>query len=222
MSPASGTHRVSGEAGFLLVVLLLTVLSAVGIALNWVTDSERIAAAFDWSASRALYAADAGVRWACAEMRTPTEFLERSEFRNPPDPFGSVSFPMPVHRHGPLGPFSGDPAEEGIRVDLHTPSYLGRRPCGSDTDSELYGQFFYSFEVRVEATENSSQARFFKQIVADVEIGPLPEVFLDVVRGAAAGEFNGGDIIVHSQTTGEVGSCEPGAFRCVVMNWREP
>lgn len=222
MSASPGARRVSGEAGLLLVLVLLTVLTAIGISLNWVTDSERVAAAFDWSASRALYAADAGVRWACAEMRTPTEFLARPEFRDPPDPFGSVGFPMPDHRHGPLGPFSGDPSEDGIRVQVHTPSYLGRRPCQAATVGGEPGQFFYSFEVRVEARENAPEAHFFRQIVADVEIGPLPQEFLNVARGAAPGGSDGGDIIVSSQTTGGVGSCEPGAFRSVVMNWREP
>lgn len=222
MSVSPGGRRVSGEAGFLLVVLLLTILTVIGIALSWVTDTERVAAAFDWSASRALYAADAGVRWACAAMRNPAEFLARTEFRDPPDPFGSVRFPMPAHRHGPLGPFSGDPAQDGIRVEVHTPGYLGRRPCPSANGGGQPGQFFYSFEIRVEAAENASEARFFSQIVADVEIGPLPQKFLDLALGAAAGEFDGGDIITASQTTGEVGSCEPGTFRSVVMNWREP
>ena len=222
MSASPGACRVSGEAGFLLVVVLLTVLTVVGIALNWVTDSERVAAAFDWSASRALYAADAGVRWACAEMRTPTEFLARREFRDPPDPFGSVGFPMPAHRHGPLGPFSGDPSEDGIRVKVHTPSYLGRRPCQAAIGGGESGLFFYSFEVRVEARENAQEAHFFRQVVADIEIGPLPEEFLGVAGGAAAGGSDGGDIITSSQTNGGAGACDPGAFRSVVMNWREP
>lgn len=222
MRTSRSSRRASGEAGFLLVVLLLTVLTVIGISLSWVTDTERMAAAFDWSASRALYAADAGVRWASAEMRTPIRFLARAEFRDPPDPFGFVVFPMPSHRNGPLGPFSGDPAEEGIRVDVHTPGYLGRRPCGPAGDGGEPGQFFYSFEVRVEARENAPEAHFYKEIVADIEIGPLPPEFLDVAMGRAAGESEAGDIMTTSQTAGGVGSCEPGTFRSVVMNWREP
>ena len=82
MTASSPRRRIAGgEAGLLLVILLLAVLTVVGIALGWVTDSERLVAARDWSASRALYAADAGARWASAQMRTPAGFLGRPEFQ---------------------------------------------------------------------------------------------------------------------------------------------
>ena len=43
-----------GEAGLLLVVVLLAVLTIAGISLNWVTDTERVAAALHelWRAAR--------------------------------------------------------------------------------------------------------------------------------------------------------------------------
>lgn len=216
-------RRTSGEAVLLLVVLLLAVLTTAGIALQWVTGTERAGSAFEWSALRALHAADAGVRWACGELRDPSAFLDRPEFRDPPDPFGSVRFAMPAHAHGPQGPFSGDPGEDGIRVDVFAPGYLGRRPCRTPTGGES-GLFFHSFEVRVLARESSGEARFSKAIVADVEIGPLPDGFPGASGGAGGpAAASGGDIIPDTRTTEDAaGPCEAGAFRCVVTNWREP
>jgi hypothetical protein len=208
-----------GEAGLLLVVVLLAVLTIAGISLNWVTDTERIAAALDWSASRALYAADAGARWACAQMRAPAEFLARAEFHDPANTFGRVTFPIPDHRHGPGGDFSGDPSEDGIRVEVERPSFLSRRPCAPADPS---GGFYYSFEVRISARETAG-ARYSRQIVADVEVGPLPDAFLPVAEGRVVpGPAASGDIIRSTQTAGAAGTCEPGGFRSVLMNWREP
>jgi hypothetical protein len=211
--------KLRGEAGLLLVVVLLAVLTIAGISLNWVTDTERVAAALEWSASRALYAADAGARWACAQMRTPAEFLARPEFHDPANPFGRVTFPMPDHRHGPSGYFSGDPSEDGIRVEVERPSFLSRRPCSVGSPP---AGFYYSFEVRIWARETAG-ARYSKQVVADVEVGPLPEGFLPVAEGRAGPtESLSGDIIEGTRTTEAAGACEPGAFRSVLMNWREP
>ena len=207
-----------GEAGLLLVLVLLAVLTIAGVSLNWVTDTERLAAALEWSASRALYAADAGARWACAQMRKPADFLARPEFHDPADPFGRVVFPMPDHRHGAGGDFSGDPAADGIRVEVERPSFLSRRPCPAEDAS---GGYYYSFEVRVRARETAG-ARYSKEVVADVEVGPLPDDFLAVAEGrsvAAAG--SPGDIIPVTRTTEAAGGCESGAFRSVLMNWRE-
>jgi hypothetical protein len=220
-SPAG--RAAGGEAGLLLVVLLLAVLTVVGIALGWVTDSERLVAAHDWAASRAVYAADAGARWAGAQMRTPAEFLRRPEFQ-PPGSFGTVRFPMPAHGHGSLGPFSGDPSGEGIRVEVEAPGDLGRRACIDAATGRESGRFFYRFEVRVRATEDGADARYSKRIDVDVEIGPLPADFAGGESEAtASGEPGRGDILDALQPTGGVtGSCESGAFRSVVMNWREP
>jgi len=220
----SSLRKVAGgEAGLLLVILLLAVLTVVGIALGWVTDSERLVAARDWSASRALYAADAGARWASAQMRTPAGFLGRPEFQ-PSGSFGTVRFPMPAHRHGALGPFSGDPSEEGIRVEVERPGDLGRRACIDPTTGLESGRFFYRFEVRVRASESGSDAGYSKRIDADVEIGPLPADFSSGAPIATGSGGTGrGDIIAGIQPTeGTPGSCESGAFRSVVMNWREP
>jgi hypothetical protein len=221
---ASPVRRVAdGEAGLLLVVLLLAVLTVVGIALGWVTDSERLVAARDWAASRAVYAADAGARWASAELRKPAEFLGRPEFQ-PPGSFGTVRFPMPAHSHGALGPFSGDPSGEGIRVEVEAPGDLGRRACIDRTTGLESGRFFYRFEVRVRAAENGTDARYAKRIDVDVEIGPLPAELARVESEARASAGRGrGDILDLIQPTGRMAeSCESGAFRSVVMNWREP
>ena len=211
-------RRLRGQAALLLVLVLLAVLTIAGVSLNWVTDTERIAAALEWSASRALYAADAGARWACAQMRTPEAFLARPEFHDPADPFGRVAFPMPDHRHGPGGDFSGDPAADGIRVEVERPSLLSRRPCSAEGASVGY---YYSFEVRVRALETTG-ARYSKDVVADVEVGPLPDAFLAVAEGRSPPAPGApGDIIPVTRTTEAAGGCESGAFRSVLMNWRE-
>jgi hypothetical protein len=223
MTASSRRRRIAGgEAGLLLVILLLAVLTVVGIALGWVTDSERLVAARDWSASRALYAADAGARWASAQVGTPG-FLGRPEFQ-PPGVLGTVRFPMPAHRHGALRPFSGDPSEEGIRVEVEPPGDLGRRACIDPATGLPSGRFFYRFEIRVRASDNGPDAGYAKRIDADVEVGPLPTDFSPGVSIATAPEETGrGDIIAGIQPTGgTAGSCESGAFRSVVMNWREP
>jgi hypothetical protein len=212
-----------GQAGLLLVLLLLAVLTVIGVALGWVTDSERLVAAHDWAASRAFYAADAGARWASGEMRKLDEFLARPEFQ-PPGSFGTVRFPMPAHEHGPLGPFSGDPAEDGIRVEVQAPGDLGRRPCIDPATGSESGWFFQRYEVRVRAVDDRADTRYARRVDVDVEIGPLP---LDFSGGSAAGTgpgiTDGGDILGGNQPTGGMaGRCESGAFRSVVMNWREP
>lgn len=210
-----------GEAGLLLVLLVLTVLTVVGIALVWAASSERQVAANDWTASRALYAGDAGARWASAQMRRPREFLSRAEFQ-PPNP-GPVHFFLPSHAHGSLGPFSGDPREEGIRVEVEAPSDLARRACIDATTGRESGLFYYRFEVRVRAFENLPNGRFAKRIDADVEIGPLPPDFMVREPGAGPAGPGDGDIIAPVQPKeGVAGGCEPTAFRSVVMNWREP
>jgi hypothetical protein len=217
-APAA-VHR--GQAGLLLVILLTAILTVVGIALSWVTDSERLVAAHEWAGSRAFYAADSGARWASEQMLRPAEFLARPEFQ-PSDPFGTVRFPMPAHSHGGLGPFSGDPAEKGIRVEVEEPGSLGMRPCIDETTGLESGRFFHRFEVRVRAAEDGADARYARRVGVDVEIGPLPADFFS--RAPAAAIPGGTDaILAPTQPTGGVpGRCESEAFRSVVMNWREP
>lgn len=206
--------KPSGAAILLLVLLCASVLTVIGVALKFSTDAERMGAAQEWSASRAFYAADAGVRWAIAQMtRSQVEFLSRPEFRDPPDPFGSVRFPFPAHSHGAGGLFTGDPGDEGIDVVVENPSPLGRRPYPSGESGEPDAQFLYAFEVRVRASEASPTPRFSLQIVADVEVGPLPEDFLD--RGAI---IAGVRRIENAMTA--TGAVEPRPPRAVSRNWK--
>ena len=218
-APAT-VQRSRGQAVLLLVLLLLAVLSVVGIALGWVTDSERLVAAREWAFNRAFYAADAGARWASAQMLRPAGFLSRSEFQT--GPFGTVRFPMPSHGHGLAGPFSGDPTEEGIRVEVETPGELGIRPCVGAAGAES-GWVFRRFEVRVRATENGPDARYVRRLQVDVEIGPLPADFSEKPPAEAGRAAASGDILEDTRTTGGIpGSCDSAAFRSVVLNWREP
>ncbi|MDQ5870641.1 MAG: hypothetical protein M3547_00335 [Acidobacteriota bacterium] len=204
-------RRPAGAAVLLFVLICASVLTVIGLALKFATDAERIAASQEWSASRAFYAADAGIRWTIAQMtRSPGEFLSRPEFRDPPDPFGSVRFPFPAHRHGAGGPFTGDPGDDGIDVVVENPSPLGRRPYPSGGESgEPGAQFLYAFEVRVRASEAAPTPRFSFQVVADVEVGPLPEDFLD--RGA---------IIADENAMTATGGAEPRPLRAVSRNWK--
>ena len=195
----------------LLTVLCLAVLTVVGIALKFSTGFERASAANEWATSRAFYAADAGIRWAAAELTAaPDEFLGRPEFRLS---FGMVSFPMPGHDHGPAGLFSGDPTGEGIRVAVEGPTFLGSRPWPGE--GAAAGNFLYTFEVHARATE-ASRARYSAELSADVEVGPLPANFLERIGPGA--------IIGGVQTTGN--GAEPmdtkPPVRAVIMNWMEP
>jgi type IV pilus assembly PilX-like protein len=196
----------------LLTILCLAVLTVVGIALKFSTGFERASAANEWSVSRAFYAADAGIRWATAEMaRAPDAFLARAEFAQP---FGTVSFPMPGHDHGAGGPFSGDPSDAGIRVDVEKPSFLGRRPWPGENPAEG-GEFLYSFEVHARATE-ASRARYFAELSADVEVGPLPADFLERAGpGGIIGDLQSGGNRAEPMDT-------KSPIRAVSLNWMEP
>lgn len=208
-------RRPVGAAVLLLVLISASVLTVIGLALKFSTDAERLSAAQEWSASRAFYAADAGVRWAIAQMTgSPTEFLSRPEFRDPPDPFGTVRFPFPAHNHGSGGLFTGDPGDDGIDVVVENPSPLGRRPYppvgGSGEPGE---QFLYAFEVRVRASEAAPAPRFSLEVVADVEVGPLPEDFLEPRAIIAS-------VRPISNTMTATGTAEPRPLRAVSRNWK--
>ena len=197
----------------LLLILCLAVLTVIGIALKFSTGLERAIAANEWSVSRAFYAADAGIRWATAQLAAePGAFLGRPEFGSP---FGTVSFPMPGHDHGPGGLFSGDPTGDGIRVDVETPSCLGRRDWGGGSDPAGAGLFLYTFEVHARATE-TSRARYSAGLVADVEVGPLPADFLE---SAGPGAIIRG---VHPTGNGVETMDTKQQIRAVSMNWMEP
>jgi len=210
-SAATRRRRPAGAAVLLLVLLCVSVLTVVGLALKFSTDAERIGAGKEWSASRAFYAADAGIRWAIAQLsHSPAGFLARPEFRDPFDPFGAVRFPFPAHDHGATGPFGGDPDDDGIEVVVENPSPLGRRPAPS---AEPGTAFLYAFEVRVRARDASPALRFAIQVVADVEVGPLPADFLD--REAIIGD----DSRIENVTTA-TGALEPEPLRAVSRNWK--
>ena len=201
----------AGAAVLLLVLLCVSVLTVVGLALKFTTDAERIGAGQEWSANRAFYGADAGVRWAIAQLtRSPAGFLARPEFRDPPDPFGAVRFPFPAHDHAPGALFGGDPDEDGIEVVVLAPSPLGRRPDPASAPGE---GFLFEFEIRVRAREASGAARFAAEAVADVEVGPLPADFLD--REAIIADVNGSE----NETTA-TGAMEPEPLRAVSRNWK--
>jgi hypothetical protein len=195
----------------LLVLLCVSVLTVVGLALKFTTDAERIGAGQEWSANRAFYAADAGVRWAIAQLtRSPAGFLARPEFRDPPDPFGVVRFPFPAHDHAPGALFGGDPDEDGIEVVVLAPGPLGRRPDPASPPGE---GFLFEFEIRVRAREASAGARFAAEAVADVEVGPLPADFFD--REAIIADVSGSE----NETTA-TGAMEPEPLRAVSRNWK--
>lgn len=203
--------RPAGAAALLLVILCSSVLTVVGLALKFATDAERIGAGQEWSASRAHYAADAGIRWAIAQLtRAPAEFLARPEFRDPPDPFGSVRFPYPAHDHAPGALFAGDPDDDGIEVVVLAPSPLGRRP---DPAAAPGAGFFYEFEIRVRASDARPAPRFAAEAAADVEVGPLPADFLD--RDAIIAGVNG----IENEATA-TGAMEPEPLRAVSRNWK--
>lgn len=208
-------RRPGGAAVLLLVLICASVLTVIGLALKFSTDAERLSAAQEWSASRAFYAADAGVRWAIAQLTgSPVEFLSRPEFRDPPDPFGTVRFPFPAHNHGARGPFTGDPGDDGIEVVVENPSPLGRRLYAAGGRSgEPEAQFLYEFEVRVRASEATPAPRFSLEVVADVEVGPLPGDFLE--RGAIIPMFR-----PIANATTATGAAEPRPLRAVSRNWK--
>lgn len=220
MSPRLRFGCPEGQASLLAAILVLTVLTVVGIALEFSTNAHRMGAGADWAISRAYYAADAGIRWATVELRDPAALLSRPEFNDPPDPFGAVALPLPSHDHGSEGLFSGDPQEEGIRVTVQKPGLVGRRPCVTDAGES--GLFFYVFEVRARASGISPASGYAAELVADVEVGPLAAEFRGAVPAGGEAPSAAQDIIdVRSFESREI-SCDPArAFRSVSMNWRE-
>ena len=171
-------RRRQGERGAALVIaiLVLAILTVIGIALMLVTSTESRIAANEWSINRGFYASDAGIRWGTVQMQDPLPFLTRPEFTA--SPFGTLLFQLPSHRHGALGFFTGDPTESDIQVRVQTPSVVGRRsfPGAQLKEGTQKKQFLYSFEVRATGGQNDAVLQYSKALVADVEVGPLPEV----------------------------------------------
>ena len=169
-------HGRERGAALVIAILVLAILTVVGIALMLITSTESRIAANEWSVNRAFYASDAGIRWSTVQMQDPLPFLARPEFTG--NPFGNVLFQLPSHRHGALGFFSGDPTESDIQVRIQTPSVVGRRafPGAQVKEGTQKKQFLYSFEVRATGGQNDAVLQYSKALVADVEVGPLPEV----------------------------------------------
>ncbi len=180
------TNRRGKERGAALVVaiLVLAILTVVGIALMLVTTTESRIAANEWSLNRAFYASDAGVRWASVEMTNPLPLMTRKEFTTATapyfnNPFGTVLFQLPSHRHGAGGFFTGDTGlGADIQVTVQTPSLLGRRSYigGKQNEGDQKAQYLYAYEVRTTGGQASAATNLFysKALVADIEVGPLP------------------------------------------------
>jgi hypothetical protein len=192
---ANGRRGAAGRrergAALVIAILVLAILTVIGIALMLITSTESRIAANEWSVNRAFYSADAGIRWAQIEMAAPKPFLKRPEFQA--STFGTVFFQMPSWKHGafgsPTGFFTGDklsvPADPltgtDIQVLIQTPSLIGRRFI----PGMPLTQGMYSFELRstggqndTSQTSSAASLQYSKALVADVEIGPLPESVL--------------------------------------------
>lgn len=169
-------RRRERGAALVIAILVLAILTVIGIALMLITSTESRIAANEWSINRGFYASDAGIRWATVQMQDPVPFMTRPEFAG--DPFGTVLFQLPSHRHGTLGYFSGDPTDDDIQVRIQTPSVVGRRqfPGAQGKEGTEKKQFLYALEVRATGGQNDAVLQYSKALVADVEVGPLPEV----------------------------------------------
>ena len=160
----------------MIAILVLAILTVVGIALMLITSTESRIAANEWSVNRAFYASDSGIRWGTVQMQDPIPFINRPEYTA--SRFGNVLFQLPSHRHGALGFFTGDPTESDIQVRVQAPSVVGRRafPGAQIKEGTQKKQFLYAFEIRSTGGQNDAVLQYSKALVADVEVGPLPEV----------------------------------------------
>ncbi len=180
------TARCGRQRGAALVIaiLVLAILTVVGIALMLVTSTESRIAANEWSVNRAFYASDAGVRWSAAELTNPIPFMTRKEFTTAAapysnNPFGTVLFQLPSHKHGAGGFFTGDSGlGTEIQVTVQTPSLLGRRAYvgGKMNEGDQKAQWLYAYEVRTTGGQSTGDLSYSRSLVADIELGPLPSV----------------------------------------------
>ena len=174
MRRTPGSRESERGAALVVAILVLAILTVIGIALMLVTSTESRIAANEWSINRAFYASDAGIRWATVQMHDPVPFMARPEFTG--NPFGTVLFQLPSHRHGALGFFSGDTTETDIQVRVMHPSKVGRRPApGYDDKEGKNKRVIYSFEVRSQGGQNDAILQYSRALVANVELGPMPE-----------------------------------------------
>ncbi len=178
----ASSNRAERGAALVIAILVLAILTVIGIALMLVTSTESRIAANEWAVNRAFYASDAGIRWGSVELTNPAVFLLRPEFQptHADYPFGSVLFQLPSHRHGPIGDigrlFAGDIPGGDIAVRIQSPSLLGRRPApgGVLNFGTQRAQYIYAYEVRSTSSDQAF-AQYSKALVADVEVGPLPD-----------------------------------------------
>lgn len=170
----SASRRGERGAALVVAILVLALLTVIGIALMLITSTESKIAANEWSVNRAFYASDAGIRWATVQMHDPVPFMSRPEFTG--NNFGTVLFQLPSHRHGVGGFFLGDPTESDIQVQVMRPGKVGRHLAnGYDTKEGKTKRFVYYFEVRSRGGQNDAFLQYSRALVADVQIGPLPE-----------------------------------------------
>jgi hypothetical protein len=106
-------------------------------------------------------------------MNDPRDFLTRPEFLNTPF-FGTVLFQMPAHRFQQTFGFL---TSNDIEVRVTNPGRLTRRPArgGIINEQGTHSQFMYAFEVRSTGGQDDAFLQYSKALVADVEIGPLPQ-----------------------------------------------
>ncbi len=181
----NNTRRGERGAALVVAILVLAILTVIGIALMLITSTESKIAANEWSANRAFYASDAGIRWSTAVMASDViNFMQRTEFTTATapytnSPFGTVLFPLPSHRHGAGTFFTGDTGVgTDIYVTVQTPSLLGRRFAPGyvmNVAPQGRAQYNYAFEVRSTGGQNDALLQYSKALLADVEVGPLPD-----------------------------------------------
>ncbi len=178
-SGRAACRRGQRGAALVVAILVLAILTVIGIALMLITSTEARIAANEWSVNRAFYATDAGIRWATVQMTNPTPFMNRAEYGgdlgSAPIPFGNLLFPLMSFKHGAGGYFSGDTGAGDIQVTVQMPSLLGRRFFPGGVINQGQAQYMYAYEVRTTGGENTALLQYSKSLVADVEVGPLPE-----------------------------------------------
>jgi len=177
MNPHSLASKRRNERGAALVVaiLVLAILTVIGIALMLITSTETRIAANEWSVNRAFYSSDAGVRWSSVRLSADQTYLHRPEFgpKDAPIWTGSVLFQMPSHRFVTGTGFFGT---DDIQVRVGTPGRLSRRPAVGLQGNSESAMYMWTLETRATGAQNDAFLNYSKSLVADVEIGPLPNL----------------------------------------------
>lgn len=167
MKTRLGPRRRERGAALVVAILVLAILTVIGIALMLITSTESRIAANEWSVNRAFYSADAGLRWATAEMTDPTPFGLKFG-----GPFDTVLFQMSSHRNGLAGFFTGDLLGTEIQVTVQKPSLVGRRPYPGGLMNGPDPQYIYEYEARAQGAQNDQLLQYSKALVADISVGP--------------------------------------------------